>query len=751
MATTETSTSEDESVTSITAARLPIRLRSGLFAALMLSVGMCLGYMTLRNDGGPPIDDRVALSPGQLPASSAIRRRPQPDRDGVARDGSLDGESLVAVEEKAGQVTLRELHLLDLLLTHGNVLRAMDSYSQLITGEDAVLNDQLVYRIAIAQELVGQLDNAGDLFRQLVAKTTEPRMLMAAQIGQARIWLKQGKLDLTRAAAAAAANSRSANESSSQLLKGDATHLLAHSHLPAATRDTDWPYGDDHFATAELRWSPTHLLDLARSAETPSSSGIVAEGLQLLYQYGEHPGEVQLRIQRDSVPLRNLVEEVAELTGHANSWSEAAMRAADGHVVSIRQENVSLAIALDQMMATVGLGWDFADGQVSIFSQDDNLTADVLRRIQITAADRLLRYAVANHGDNPLAVYSELAIGNVRFESGADAEAVVDFSRVRQRYPNSTTLLLAQFNEAKSLNRLGRIDEAIAAYFRVGDGGQGHPLQSVGYALAGRLLLEEGRTASAIRPLIRGLSSQSSLSDQTAIPSLTLASAYTLAGNHHAAAQVLMEQREHIRGTTYESIADFLASFGRYQVAADDLQKTRRGRDVVRSVGNLTYSISIGDHLHIILGDAFSAVGLSSQMEAHYRRVLNTNVAPYVDRLIRHRLAEYYSEVGNIAEAKQVLESIVATAPHRSSVRAAIKLARLEFMDDSPEVCLELCRVLLDEEIPEEEKANVLRLMGEVYQSREQHYQAALCFAGMLPGEGQRIPASILDRGTVQP
>ena len=47
--------------------------------------------------------------------------------------------------------------------------------------------------------------------------------------------------------------------------------------------------------------------------------------------------------------------------------------------------------------------------------------------------------------------------------------------------------------------------------------------------------------------------------------------------------------------------------------------------------------------------------------------------------------------------------------------------------------CIQTCRLLLQQPLQLEEKRRVLEMLGHAYRGQDQHYAAALCFAGLLP------------------
>ena len=83
-----------------------------------------------------------------------------------------------------------DLQLADRLLTSGSTAQSLTIYRRLATAEASpTLNERLLYRIAVAEELLGDVEAAIEQYRQLVSFGKDPRLVLASKIGQSRIWL----------------------------------------------------------------------------------------------------------------------------------------------------------------------------------------------------------------------------------------------------------------------------------------------------------------------------------------------------------------------------------------------------------------------------------------------------------------------------------------------------------------------------------------------------------------------------------
>ena len=75
-------------------------------------------------------------------------------------------------------------------------------------------------------------------------------------------------------------------------------------------------------------------------------------------------------------------------------------------------------------------------------------------------------------------------------------------------------------------------------------------------------------------------------------------------------------------------------------------------------------------------------------------------------------------------------------------------MAKLEKKKGNDDAFLAMCRDLLNEELSTPQKADILRLMGRAFAAHSRHYEAALCFAGMIPPHSADVGEM---RGTLVP
>ncbi len=716
--------------------RFALKAVGPLLVICCLGWGLALGTLFWRPFAPLPTAPAAPLevSPGIMTEGPAA----------APNDESSEGDD---EDPFAGQpVTLRTLQLVDVMLTHGNVAQAMDTYARLVPRANQTLHAQLKYRMCIAREMLGQHEAAAEHYQQLLAETSEPIMQWAAKLGQARVWLKSQRDEMARATLAHMAADANAIPSSQVAISGEVAHLFALSFAPPTPMENSWLIVDDHLVTVAPHWNAGQLLSMVhQGVATHDVSEVVDEGdvFQVLYQYGKHPSEIQVRVSQPSQPVEQLVHKLSEVTQLEFSWSDDARERVAGRSIRWSAPPVTLAVALDTLLTPLDVVWSW-EGTVVQLRLCEELPAEEVAQYRDEASGRLLRYAVAAHPNHPLAEYSYLELGSLAARAESDVSAVSIYQQFEEQFPRSTNVVVAQFNAAKILLRMEQSDKARDMFFQVADGGHGHPLQSAANAYAGRLTLATEDSSAAIRPLLRSVATAPA-STERAVPVVTLASAYLFAGNPHVAVEVLMEERAFLLGTEAEKTAAFISSYAQFIVAESDQDLRQHGRRLLSSLAAIDVEQQFGQHYILLVGNALQAVGLVSQMEHLYRESLERKLSPWIRQQVRDRLIEYLASIRSFDRAEKIILTELSAANGAATYHIKQQLAGLLFQSQKMAECLSLCRELLDGADGQAEKAKTLQLMGRVFESQDAHYQAALCFAGMMPNEDSQLPDDLSD------
>ena len=108
-------------------------------------------------------------------------------------------------------------------------------------------------------------------------------------------------------------------------------------------------------------------------------------------------------------------------------------------------------------------------------------------------------------------------------------------------------------------------------------------------------------------------------------------------------------------------------------------------------------------------------------------------------RQFQYELAIQWIQEQEFDRALPLLEELIASESDTWRDKAQWQLAAIQLQRQQPADCLAACEALLSRSITEDDKKNILDLMGRSYRLLGQHHSAALCFAGVIP-IGSRSP-----------
>jgi len=626
----------------------------------------------------------------------------------------------------------RALNRADALLIDGRAVEAREIYESLVglVSDDAI--GQLHYRLAVAIESVGKLRDALSAYRDISVSTADVRLRLACQLGQARSWLAMGRP--MSAAALLYPSSFSPSLSGSQVddLAGDLHHLLALSltQIAADLRPAS-PLDDGFCAFGHPTWYPLQLLRYVRPSRTEPAPGPIEKKVSVLYRYGDHPEEIQLRSGLDQLELADALEHLSRATGVAIELSPVARSKIRGVNVQVRTPNRNLGAVLDGILQPVGLGWLMETEKVKIvaISELDSGKQEALYRKR---AVRALRHAVTNHPDHGFATLSSLALANFEFIAGHLEEAKSQFTKLIDDMNETEGMVEARCNLGKIAILNADHQTAEDAFADVVDSDDEHPLQGPAQLYLGSLLLEKEERGAAIRPLMRALGSANDtrIKSAAAVP---LASAYLFANNFVAANTALVEESEFLKDSPYAKLAVTFASLARFRMANGTAAAVHQGRQLVSAIADVNSDDMFSVSGVLVLGDAMRSLGMALEMEEQYRQSLGRPLRPWLRDRFRLELLDHYEQIHDFDSAGDVLQQLMADADQEDRCYYELRLAELEYNHGNSNRCLTICRELVRQCSVQDHRDQALRLMGRVFEDKEDHYRAAICFAGMIP------------------
>ena len=207
-----------------------------------------------------------------------------------------------------------------------------------------------------------------------------------------------------------------------------------------------------------------------------------------------------------------------------------------------------------------------------------------------------------------------------------------------------------------------------------------------------------------------------------------------MANNPQAANRVLTDNRTLIRTDAWKNEAAFLNSLSRFSAAASTEEQVDEGRDLVATLAYVDtgkFAENIGYYL---VGQAFDQLGYTTRVE----QVFAVGAAIRKNELSHRmtmRMANIARDDRRLGDARRHLDGLAEAEASEWSLQAKIEFARLDFEAKKYSSCVSRGVQLLPECSPTE-RAQVLNLLGRAFERQDNHYQAALCFAGMIPTQG---------------
>ncbi len=616
----------------------------------------------------------------------------------------------------------------DELLTDGRYEAASACYEPL-AASSGPLGSAIRYRLALCQEGLGRWDQAIALFREAATRDASKRLAAAAELGQARVWVRMRKpveakrllCDLILRGGEPALREHD--------MIGDARYLLALALSAEVTRPgTPGPLKDEIAPSHIPEWSAERLLAMAPSGKTEESAAKEA-GEIAVRRVGPTVADLHVSGAATQADVAGLIERLARSGGMSVEWSAGARDQAAGRTATAALESVSLVEVLHSLTLPLGLAWRVEDRLVRL-QREDELTADALTAYRTETTRQALQSSLLASPDQPLSAAAMLELGNLEAAAGGRASAAAAYERLIRERPRASALTEAYFNLGIVRERLDEGEAARAAYYQVVDRAPAHELAPVAYVKIGRSYLDQGEYEQAISPLRRAVAAAAGTTSQPAAV-LALAAAYLLTGNPRAANAVLVEFREVTALEPFRATTAFLDALAHYRTAVDRLQIKREASGVLAALLATPEESVLGPAGLLLMGQAYGELGFGDRMARSYQRALpqaRGSLAGELTCLTADALAANNQR----AAAVKMLEPLAAQEGKPWSARATFRLAEFALEDKRPDDCLQQC-ARLQRLKSEDEPLPYLKLMGQAYVQLGNSRQAARCFGGLWP------------------
>jgi tetratricopeptide (TPR) repeat protein len=319
------------------------------------------------------------------------------------------------------------------------------------------------------------------------------------------------------------------------------------------------------------------------------------------------------------------------------------------------------------------------------------------------------------------------AIANQSHEALRLSQQAVD------QFPRAECRAEIWLNRGKLLLTSGDRDEALRAFYLAVDSVDSHPLKPIGYLYVGRLHLENGDSDKAIPALMRALA----LAEKTPLEpaaACMLSSAFLLDRNPHGANAILMKRRNLLSGGPLSDQAAMLSALARFDGAVEPDRRRHEAAGLVESLAHVQPGAMFGGHWWCLVVDGYRKTGMTHEADRLRDECLRrTPHFPLRDQLL---LSAIESRVRSASEPRADDALRVFANLQTVGVRDDVRLldARTAYRNGLHDAALERCEKLVrDAAASDEARREALRLMGRIYQGREDYKSAVSCYAGMLP------------------
>lgn len=659
---------------------------------------------------------------GGLPVHRAVE-------EDAARDSSLPPSSEIRTEH-AEPVIRIDLEEVDRLLRTGRFEVALAICKQASDGAASQLRDAFRYRHALSLEGMGRWDDAIKVFSSVVSRSNSPLMVSAAQLGQARVWLRmrrhtQGKVllcDLILRAGDPVA--------SDPVLLANARYMLALALALEATEALpDSPTEDALANHSPSDWSMDEALkwgklgkDENRLVPPPMPDTVSVKRIRGVNE------EILVRATVRQLPLTALLAQVAEQAGLKLVWSALARRQVEERCLRIDLGPIPLTDFLRPICERLDLVWK-ADKEVLHIWGEEEVEAGSPQRRKSAHARKALMEAILHYPKHHLTPVAVLELGNLEAKSGHMDEAMDWYRRLVREWPRSPLVTESHYNRAIIQWQAGKTAVARQTFYQVVDGTPAHHLMPLAYSHIGRLHLEENDPDQALSPLRRALVASSSTPSQPMI-ALTTAAAYLLANNPRAANRTLVENRASVTRSEFLPATTFLDTFARYRMCTDKRQKQRETNDLLTCLLAPRDKNLLGAPGNLLLAQAYLEVGMQEPLIQFATKVMPGLRGPIATEMTMI-LADACFATGKQDRAGKLYADLAANKS-RHSAQARFRLAEVNHKKRNANECLKWSRLVIEDRNPDHRRVT-LRRMADAYEWIGDREKAILCLNGTPP------------------
>lgn len=698
---------------------------------LLPLVGASLGYLTqgllhtVETDHQPPSSDHAPSNPAAAPVAQ------------IASDP---------------EINMPEIGEIDSLLSAGDYQRARALFQDGQTSNQVLLPADLRARYALCAELYGDSKLALGIYRELAGGSTDHYLQRFAQISQARLHYALGEFGQSESILYELALTTA--DGTSQREQEATWHLLAQVNTDRLHTDKN---SQDLLTTTSLAggsrdwFRPLLFPELANGTKpelaTELPSDIVLEGWKSEASFSDIQGKVTTR----QVEVQRLLDELASRLQLSFQYSSLSKEILRGRTRRVNVESIELPNLLDALLSPLELSWQREEsGEIRITAQKEFTSANQVARAE-ERAQRIALHAITQFPASAGEPVTRFKLANLAFLRGEFESAAAEYRQLIQKRPATAIRQASWFNLAKTQYHTENWDGAREAFLRVVDESRGHALEPAAYLWLARIEQEALNYEKAQSHLVRAIALAKD-ENTKCIATVTMAANLLLTGDASTAALTLQEHRDELLNSKQQrSAAALLSAIARQENPTQEQNIALASRLLTTAIIQAKVDDFLGYLGFSLLARGYRLLGLTEQEIATLEAAVM--VVPKTPLHLQMRMDLVTKQVSRQLDDR-ARPHLAYLLEHGSDVyhfRALLISAQISFRAGNSELCTEQLRKLLDEEVPSDVRDQALALLGRTYSRAGRHYEAAMCFAGLLPGEGAHGHSTPVSHEETQP
>ena len=647
------------------------------------------------------------------------------------------GQSPFQVDSRERQVTLADEEL-----RTGNYDRATRIYSAVLTGATGIQEAAIRFRLALTMESLGEFKTAMKEYQSLVADFPELSWSTAARLGEARCAAALGQIDEM---AEKILRFIVLDETQvGQRVRGEFLHIAGRA-IGHQTLDVS----KDGLLASDVLFLPPWLVDPNRELlllrtllkDEPTLKQR-EQSFKIVQQSDNTPADTFIQAFTEKLNLRMLLNLVCGRSGFELDVSDAAAQRLADRSQQLRVEDISVSLLLDGFCAPFGLMWYHDHDGVHIRAHEE-VAASKVQSYREDFGVRLLKSALVIAPESHRVDHSRMALGVLQHQAGQKIEAAYTFKTQLSGTLPTSLYAEAALNLGKCRMALGQFPEAREAFLLAVDSGSKNVRASTAaYLFYARMLIEAGESDLAVASLFRALT----LCRGTEFESMTalmLASAYLMNGNPKGASDVLMERREAMADESLKAASAFISALAQFRSTVLAGRRERAAKTLVTALSQLDAGKQFGAHWSYLRAEACDEVGLTKAAMDSYTETIKRLPAAELRGRALLKLSNHFRFEGRLAEAAELLTVVSGQGKDVFGRQIALQSALIALKRGQPEVTIEHCRFIIENEDDPDLQRTALQTMGQAYEQMDDHQSAVYCFAGMLPASKRRPTPSV--------